>query len=77
MAERVSRLAFLLHDRVQTLAEAALRFCLSHPAVSTVIAGMRTVEHAEENCRVSDSRLLPPDDLVALRSHVWSRNWYG
>lgn len=75
--EHVERLRFLLHDGVETLAEAALRFCLSHPAVSTVIAGMRTVEHAEANCKISDGRLLPLDDLRALRSHVWPHNYYS
>ncbi len=31
------------------MAQAALKFCLSHPAVSAVIPGMRRPEHAEEN----------------------------
>jgi aryl-alcohol dehydrogenase-like predicted oxidoreductase len=75
--EHVERLRFLLHDGVETLTEAALRFCLCHPAVSTVIVGMRTVEHAEANCKVSDGRLLPADDLKALRSHVWPHNYYS
>lgn len=77
VVDHVERLKFLLHDGVRTLPEAALRFCLSHPAVSTVIAGMRTVEHAEANCRVSDGRPLPPDDLKAIRSHVWPHNYYA
>jgi len=75
--EHVERLRFLLHDGVETLTEAALRFCLCRPAVSTVIVGMRTVEHAEANCKVSDGRLLPADDLKALRSHVWPHNYYS
>ena len=74
--EHVERLRFLLHDGVQTLAEAALRFCLSTSAVSTVIAGMRTIEHVEENCRVSDRGPLPAEDLLALRSHAWPHNYY-
>ncbi len=74
--EHVSRLRFLLHDGVQTLSEAALRFCLSNQDVSTVIVGMRTVEHVEENCRVSDGRPLPGADLQALRSHAWPHNFY-
>ncbi len=74
--EHVGRLRFLLHDGVETLTEAALRFCLSSHDVSSVIAGMRTVKHVEENCRVSDGRLLPPEDLQALRSHAWSHNYY-
>ena len=40
------------------LADIALRFCLSHPAVSTVIPGMRTVRHAESNTALSDQ---PPN----------------
>ncbi|MBZ5495903.1 MAG: aldo/keto reductase [Acidobacteriia bacterium] len=74
--EHVEHLRFLLHDGVETLADAALRFCLSHETVSTVIAGMRTPEHVEANCRISDGRGLPKDDLAALRSHVWPHNYY-
>ncbi len=45
-----------------TLPQAALKFALAHPAVSTVIPGMRNPAQAEANCSVSD---LPPmpDDL--------------
>ena len=32
----------------------ALRFCLAHPAVSSVIPGMRTVKHADSNSRLPD-----------------------
>jgi len=73
---RAEGLRFLLHDGVSSIAEAALRFCLSHPAVSSVIVGMRTVSHVEENCSVSDGKPLPEDDLRALRSHAWPRNYY-
>jgi aryl-alcohol dehydrogenase-like predicted oxidoreductase len=75
--EHVGRLRFLLHDGISSMTEAALRFCLSHPAVSSVIVGMRTVRHVEENCRVSDGRVLPKDDLLALHSHAWPRNYYA
>lgn len=74
--ERVKALDFVFHDGITTLAEAALRFCLSHPAVSTVIPGMRTSGHVEANCAVSDGRPLSPEDLVKLRAHVWPRNFY-
>jgi len=74
--EHVDRLRFLLHDGVETLTEAALRFTLSNGAVSTVIAGMRTVAHVEANCAVSDGRPLPTEDLLALRSHAWPHNYY-
>ena len=75
VAEHVGRLRFLIHDEVKNLPQAALRFCLSNPAVSTVIAGMRSIEHVEENCAVCDGRSLPKDDLLALRSHQWPHNY--
>ena len=46
--ERVKKLEKLLGNEAQTLSELALRFCLSHEAVSTVIPGMRKVQHVEE-----------------------------
>jgi len=58
------------------LPEIALRFCLSHPAVSTVIPGMRSVRNAEANCAVSDGGPLPPETLSILRRHAWDRNFY-
>jgi aryl-alcohol dehydrogenase-like predicted oxidoreductase len=41
LAARVAKLDFLV-DKVGSLAEASLRFILSHPAVSTLIPGART-----------------------------------
>jgi aryl-alcohol dehydrogenase-like predicted oxidoreductase len=72
----VEKLRFLLHDGVETLSEAALRFCLSNSAVSSVIVGMRSPDHVAANCSVSDGRLLPKEDLLALRSHLWPHNYY-
>ncbi|MGA2588486.1 MAG: aldo/keto reductase [Bryobacteraceae bacterium] len=58
------------------LPEIALRFCLSHPAVSTVIPGMRSLRNAEANCAVPDKGALPPETLAVLRRHAWDRNFY-
>jgi aryl-alcohol dehydrogenase-like predicted oxidoreductase len=74
--ERAQALEFLLHDGVASLAEAALRFTLSHPAVSTVIPGMRSPGRVEQNVAVSDGKPLPPEDLEKLRAHAWPRNFY-
>jgi aryl-alcohol dehydrogenase-like predicted oxidoreductase len=76
VVDHVGRLQFLIHDGVKSLPEAALRFCLSNPSVSTVIVGMRSIEHVEENCSISDGQPLPKDDLLALRSHQWPHNFY-
>jgi aryl-alcohol dehydrogenase-like predicted oxidoreductase len=60
-----------------TLAEIALRFCLSHPAVSTVIPGMRRVENAEMNTRLSDLGPLDAATLAILKRHAWDKNFYS
>lgn len=46
-----------------TLGDMSLAWILSHPAVSTAIAGARRVQHVEENARAAD---LPALDLEVL-----------
>jgi aryl-alcohol dehydrogenase-like predicted oxidoreductase len=74
--ERVQALSFLLHDGVTNIAEAALRFTLSHPAVSTVIPGMRSPKRVDANVAVSDGKLLSASDLEKLKAHAWQRDFY-
>ncbi len=76
VAARVERLRPALLREAGSLAEGALRFCLSHDAVGTVIAGMRTSEHARQNCAASDGRRLTPALLEELKQHAWERNFY-
>ena len=59
------------------VAEVALRYVLSHPAVSTVIPGMRTVRNVERNAAVSDGKPLSDDQLAVLARHSWERNFYA
>lgn len=59
------------------IAEHALRFVLSSPAVSTVIPGMRTVRNVERNTALSDGRPLTADQLAVLAKHRWQRNFYS
>jgi aryl-alcohol dehydrogenase-like predicted oxidoreductase len=56
-----------------SLPQMALRFVLSHPAVSTTIVGMRKLEHVRENIALSDQGPLPPDLLRELKRHRWDR----
>ena len=77
VAARVEAFRPALLKEARTLAEGALRFCLSNDAVGTVIAGMRTAEHARENCAVADGRRLSPGLLNELKKHKWIRNFYG
>lgn len=73
---RVEALRPILEGAAGSMARGALRFCLSHPAVSTVIPGMRTDRQVDENCAASDDGPLPPDVLEALRPHRWVRAPY-
>lgn len=57
----------------QTMAQLALRFILSDPAVTTVIPGMRTPGHLAANVAVIDAGPLPAELLQALRPHRWDR----
>jgi aryl-alcohol dehydrogenase-like predicted oxidoreductase len=67
-----------LHGSGFTMAQAALKFVLAHPAVTTVIPGIRSVNQAEMNCAVSDLPDPTPDLLVKLRRHNWRRAfWYS
>ena len=47
----------------QTPAQVALRFCLSYRGVTTVIPGMLTPAHVDENTRASDLGPLRAEDL--------------
>ncbi len=60
-----------------TLPEAAVKFALQHPAVSTVITGVRNVHQAEMNTAMSDLADIPEALMNKLRKHYWYRAfWY-
>jgi aryl-alcohol dehydrogenase-like predicted oxidoreductase len=75
--ERVQAMAKDLDIPVQRLPEIALRFCLSHPAVSTVIAGMRSTANVDANAEAVDLGALSLEELEILAHHRWPRNYYG
>jgi aryl-alcohol dehydrogenase-like predicted oxidoreductase len=77
-----------VHERVQAvvselgagedeIAEIALRYILSHPAVSTVIPGMRSIRNVERNMAVGDGQGLPEDQVSVLKNYRWDRNFYA
>jgi aryl-alcohol dehydrogenase-like predicted oxidoreductase len=76
--ERAERLAADVPPGM-TMPELALRFILHHPAVSTVIPGMRRVEHVRANLAVSDGAPLAAGLLDRLRGHRWDRKptWWS
>ena len=75
--ERVQALVRDLQIPVEELPAIALRFCLSHPAVSTVIPGMRNSRHVAANIASADAGPLPPGTLDKLRRHRWVRNYWA
>ncbi len=66
------RLAEVIPDGM-TMPELALRFILHHPAVSTVIPGMRSIKHVRDNIATSDAPPLDAALLQELRRHRWDR----
>jgi aryl-alcohol dehydrogenase-like predicted oxidoreductase len=56
-----------------TLPEMALRFVLSHPAVSTTIVGMRKLDHVRQNVALSDGGPLDNALITKLKAHRWDR----
>jgi aryl-alcohol dehydrogenase-like predicted oxidoreductase len=74
--EHAQALESAIDEECGSLCEAALRFCLSHPAVSTVLVGMRRPEHVRDNVRVSDKGPLPAEDLELLKDHAWPHNFW-
>jgi aryl-alcohol dehydrogenase-like predicted oxidoreductase len=70
--ERVEKLKKIVPAGM-TLPEMALRFILSHPAVSTAIVGMRDPRHVRANVAASDAGGLDSALLKELKNHRWDR----
>jgi aryl-alcohol dehydrogenase-like predicted oxidoreductase len=76
--ERTERVRAELAGTPYTLPQAALKFALAHPAVSTVIPGIRNLGQAEANVAASGMPDLPEDLVQRLRGHAWLRSfWYA
>lgn len=76
VVEHVKALRHELEGVEGTLAEVALRFCLSHPAVSTVIPGMRRAANAEANASAVSKGPLDGPVRERLKRHAWEKNFY-
>lgn len=70
--ERAERLRPLIPEGM-SMPEMALRFILNHPAVSTIIPGMRKVRHVRANLAASQAGPLAEELHAALRDHRWER----
>ncbi len=70
---RVQAIVDDLGIEIDELPAIALRFCLSEPAVSTVIPGMRTPENVRRNLAAVAQGPLPQATVELLRRHAWER----
>ncbi len=71
--KKVERLRFL-ESPGRSLAQAAISFCLAHPAVSVVIPGARNSRQMQENAAAA-ATTLSPDELAKVRE-LW-RNGFS
>lgn len=62
---KADKLKFLVHDEVQSLGQAAIAFCIAHPAVSITIPGARNEAQMRENAAGADVELTQ-DDLAKV-----------
>jgi aryl-alcohol dehydrogenase-like predicted oxidoreductase len=70
--QRVDRLRPIVPAGM-TMPELVLRHILHHPAVTTVIPGMRKLRHVEQNIGVSGQPPLSAELLAELKTHRWNR----
>lgn len=79
LAETLARAAkfdFLVRGEIQTLAQAALKFCLMEPAVSTVLCGMRRASNVMENIQVPNLGGFSEEELKKAYALAWPKNYY-
>lgn len=73
---RVEALKALCKPYFATLAEAAMRFVLSEPEVSTLIPGMKNRHEVDQNIAYCDDGAFPQELKDKLADHIWVRNYY-
>jgi aryl-alcohol dehydrogenase-like predicted oxidoreductase len=66
---KAEQLRFLVHGPVENMVQAAIAFCVAHPAVSIAIPGARNAAQMRENAAGSDVE-LPPEDLERV-AELW------
>ncbi|MGE5220230.1 MAG: aldo/keto reductase [Chloroflexota bacterium] len=66
---KAEQLKFLVHGPVKNLCQAAIAFCIAHPAVSVVIPGARNAEQMRENASGADVD-IPAADLERVAA-LW------
>ena len=65
--ERVAQVKSIVGDKARSLPQAALKFILAHPAVSSVVPGMMTPAQVDDGVATSGAAPLPAAVLNQLR----------
>jgi aryl-alcohol dehydrogenase-like predicted oxidoreductase len=74
--KRVEALKEICNPYYSTLAEAAMRYVLSEPQLSTLIPGMKNRKEVDMNIAYSDGAAFPAELKTKLQQHIWTRNYY-
>ena len=72
--DRVQAIAKDLGVPIDEMPGTALRYCLSEPAVSTVIPGMRSVRNVDANVAAATLGPLSVQEVEILHHHRWVRS---
>lgn len=76
--KRVDKIKEELKDISYNMPQAALKFVLAHPAVSTIITGIRNESQAVQNIKTSDLPEMEVELVNKLQQHSWLRSfWYN
>lgn len=70
---KAEQLRFLVHGDVKTFVQAALAFCVAHPAVGITIPGARNAQQMRENAAGADGE-IPQADLDRV-ADLWRRGF--
>ncbi len=73
---RIEKLKALCAPYFPSLAEAAMRYVLGTPQVSSLIPGMKSRAEVDMNLQYSDDQVFPQELLDQLDAHLWIRNYY-
>ncbi len=72
--QRAQKLKWLVSEDIKTFPQAAIRFALTKPEVSTVLVGFSEVDHVEQAVSCSGTGGLPDEAMDRLRSY-WDNDF--
>jgi aryl-alcohol dehydrogenase-like predicted oxidoreductase len=74
--ERIEHLKEVVRPYYSSLAEAAIRYSLSSPSVSSTIPGMSSVRSVDRNVAYSNGEPFPEELVQKIAEFNWPRNYY-